>query len=147
MSVRGSPRGWAVPRSPRRREEAAEPAQRAADGIEIRECDHLGVRVIGVSGALDLGAAAEFCARVDAARAAGSGRVLLDLTQLHFCDSSGLRALIGAAAEVVASAGRVALVPPNEGPAARLFALTGADEVFPLHPTVTQAQVALAGSG
>src|SRR4051812_46953453 len=54
---------------------------------------------------------AEFCARVDAARMAGTRRLLLDLTQLRACDASGLRALIGAAAEVAASAGRVALVP------------------------------------
>jgi hypothetical protein len=74
-----------------------EPGERGSGRLEICERDHDGVRVIGVVGDLDLGAAAEFCARVDAARAGGSTRLLLDLTQLGFCDSSGLRALIGAA--------------------------------------------------
>jgi anti-sigma B factor antagonist len=129
------------------------PGEPESDGPEIYERDDDGIRVIGARGDLDLGAAAEFCARVDAARTAGTRRLLLDLTQLRACDASGLRALLGAAAEVAASAGRVALVPPDEGPAARLFALTGAAEFLPLHPTVADAQRLLlsahgyAGSG
>ena len=87
-----------------------EPGERGSGRLEICERDHDGVRVIGVVGDLDLGAAAEFCARVDAARAGGSTRLLLDLTQLGFCDSSGLRALIGAA------------------------------EFLPLHPSMAEAQ-------
>jgi anti-sigma B factor antagonist len=120
---------------------AGEPAL----GLYERDAD--GIRVIGARGSLDLGAAAEFCARVDAARMAGTRRLLLDLTQLRACDASGLRALIGAAAEVAASAGRVALVPPVDGPAARLFALTGAAEFLPLHPTRAEAQAVLGSSG
>jgi len=120
---------------------AGEPAL----GLYERDAD--GIRVIGARGSLDLGAAAEFCARVDAARMAGTRRLLLDLTQLGACDASGLRALIGAAAEVAASAGRVALVPPVDGPAARLFALTGAAEFLPLHPTRAEAKAVLGSSG
>ena len=123
------------------------PGEPGSDGPEIYERDDDGIRVIGARGSLDLGAAAEFCARVDAARMAGTRRLLLDLTQLRACDASGLRALIGAAAEVAASAGRVALVPPVDGPAARLFALTGAAEFLPLHPTMAEAQAVLGSSG
>ena len=123
------------------------PGEAGSDGPEIYERDDDGIRVIGARGSLDLGAAAEFCARVDAARMAGTRRLLLDLTQLRACDASGLRALIGAAAEVAASAGRVALVPPVDGPAARLFALTGAAEFLPLHPTMAEAQAVLGSSG
>jgi anti-anti-sigma factor len=129
------------------RESTRKPGERGPGRLEIYERDHDGVRVIRVLGDLDLGAAAEFCARVDAARAGGSTRLLLDLTQLGFCDSRGLRALIGAAAEVVASAGRVALVPPVDGPAARLFALTGAAELLPLHPSMAEAQAVLRSPG
>ena len=74
------------------------------------ERDVDGVRMLGTE-ELDLGAAAELCARVDAARDAGHRRLLVDLGRLELCDSSGLRALIGAANEFRASAGRVVMVP------------------------------------
>jgi anti-anti-sigma factor len=119
----------------------------ASDALDISDSDVDGVHVVGVSGGLDLAAAGAFCARVDAAREAGCRRLLLDLTQLRFCDSSGLRALIGAAKEMVANAGRVAVIPPAEGPVARLFALTGVPEFFPLHANVVDAQAALAERG
>lgn len=125
------------------RENVRGPGGSASSGLDLFERDHDGIRILGVSGDLDLGTAGTFCARVDAARAAGSRRLLLDFSQLRFCDSSGLRALIGAADEVVASAGRVVVVPPVEGPAARLFAVTGTEELLPLYPSVAEALTVL----
>ena len=109
----------------------------------ITDRDVAGVRVISASRDLDLATAAELCARIDEARRAGHKRLLIDLTQLEFCDSSGLRALIRAAEEVRASAGRLVLVPPLAGPVVRLFTLTGADEHLPLRPSVTDGLAAL----
>jgi anti-sigma B factor antagonist len=94
---------------------------------------------------LDLATAVELCARVDAARRAGRKRLLIDLTGLEFCDSSGLRALIRAAEEVRASAGRLVVVPPEAGAVARLFALAGADELLPLRSSVADGLTALGG--
>jgi anti-sigma B factor antagonist len=106
-----------------------------------------GVQIVGANGELDLAAAAELCARVDSARASGCRRILLDLTELEFCDSSGLRALIGAADEVRASAGRVVVVPPAAGAVARLFALTGADELLPVRSSLADGLAALGAQG
>ena len=111
----------------------------------MRDVD--GVRILGASGELDLGAAVELCAQVDTARAAGCRRMLLDLTGLEFCDSSGLRALIGAAEELRASAGRLFVVPAVAGAVARLFALTGADELLPLCPSLSDGLAALGARG
>jgi anti-sigma B factor antagonist len=112
--------------------------------FDIAERDIDGVHILGASGELGLDSAVELCARVDAARDAGRKRLLLDLTNLEFCDSSGLRALIGAAEEVRASAGRLVVVPPADGAVARLFALAGADELLPLRPTTAEGLAALA---
>jgi anti-sigma B factor antagonist len=120
------------------------PPESASDGLHISERDQDGVRIVRVSGDLDLDAAVPLCARVDAARAAGCRLLLLDLTQLRFCDSSGLRALIRAAEEVFASAGRVAVVPPADGPVVRVFALTGAHEFLPVQPSVAEGVASLA---
>ncbi len=110
---------------------------------EVSEQDVDGVHILSVSGDLDLAAAVPFCARVDAARGAGHRRLLLDLAELRFCDSSGLRALIGAVEEVHASAGRVVIVPPGDGAVARTFALAGAGELMPLSPSTADGVSAL----
>jgi anti-sigma B factor antagonist len=111
----------------------------------ITNRDLAGVCVIEASQELDLATAVELCAQVDAARRAGHKRLLIDLTRLEFCDASGLRALIGAAEEVRASAGRLVVVPPLAGAAARLFALMGADELLPLRSSVADGLAALGG--
>jgi len=111
----------------------------------ITERDVAGIRVISASRELDLATAAELCARVDAARHAGRKRLLLDLTRLEFCDSSGLRALIRASEEVRASSGRLVVVPPVAGAVTHLFALTGADELLPLRSSVDDGLAALDG--
>jgi anti-sigma B factor antagonist len=120
-------------------------AKIAAVESTITEHDVAGVRVISASRELDLATAAELCARVDAARHTGHKRLLLDLTRVEFCDSSGLRALIGASEEVRASAGRLVVVPPVAGAVMRLFALTGADELLPLRSSVDDGLAALGG--
>jgi hypothetical protein len=76
-----------------------------------------------------------------------------DGPEIYERDDDGIRVIgargnldLGAAAEVAASAGRVALVPPVDGPAARLFALTGAAEFLPLQPSRAEAQRLLLGA-
>jgi anti-sigma B factor antagonist len=111
----------------------------------VSETDVDGVHVLSVSGELDLAAAVPFCALVDSSRSAGHRRLLLDLTDLEFCDSRGLRALIRAVDEVHASAGRVAVVPPADGAVARTFTLSGAGELLPLCPSADDGVALLAG--
>jgi anti-sigma B factor antagonist len=110
---------------------------------DYRERDVAGVHVVHADGELDLDTAGELCARVDAARAAGHRRLLIDLTQLRFCDSTGLRALAGAVGEIAAGAGRVVVIPPTDGAVARVFTLAGAGESLPLRPTVADGLAAL----
>jgi anti-sigma B factor antagonist len=117
--------------------------ERRSGGLSIVERDSDGIRMLDVAGELELATAVQLCARVDAARGTGQRRLLVDLTQLEFCDSSGLRALTGVAAEVLASAGRVVIVPPVDGAVARLFALIGAGELVPLRSSAAEALAAL----
>jgi anti-sigma B factor antagonist len=78
-------------------------AVREAPSHELSERDANGVRIVRLSGELDPATAGELCARVDA----GVRRLVIDLTSLRSCDSTGLRALIGAAAEALAALGPV----------------------------------------
>jgi anti-anti-sigma factor len=101
------------------------------------------VDVIALSGELDLAGAPSVAARVDALRGNGRpARVVVDLSQLEFCDSTGLRALIGAATEVRAAGGRLVLTVA-EGNVARLLLITGAAEWLEIHPDLDAALAAL----
>ncbi|MEU1124543.1 STAS domain-containing protein [Streptomyces sp. NPDC005899] len=70
--------------------------------------------------------------------AEGTGPVVVDCAHLSSCDSSGISALIGLSQQLAARDRdfHVAALPP---PVARLFALTGLDEVFSVHPEATAA--------
>jgi anti-anti-sigma factor len=66
----------------------------SADGFSVQEHDEAGVRVIAVTGELDIATAPDLCARLDANRGRGQPRMLVDLTAVDFCDSTGVRALL-----------------------------------------------------
>ena len=98
------------------------------------------VPVIRVRGELDLSTAGRLCRTVQAvAGARRRTRVLLDLSELQFCDSTGLRALVGAVREVEISGGRAALVVPPDGMLARILDLSGLGEFLRVSPTAAVA--------
>jgi anti-sigma B factor antagonist len=103
------------------------------DPFSVQERDEAGVRVIAVAGELDIATAPDLCARLDATRSTRRPRLLVDLTDVGFCDSTGLRALLGAASEVRAHGGRFAIVCPSTGEVARLLEIVGAGEWMAIH--------------
>ncbi|MCZ4126089.1 STAS domain-containing protein [Streptomyces sp. H39-S7] len=71
----------------------------------------------------------------------GAGAVVADCTDLAFCDSSGINALLRLFQQLAAQdrSLRLACVPV---PVARVFTLTGLDQVFCLHADVAEALAA-----
>jgi anti-sigma B factor antagonist len=118
----------------------------ASHPFEIREHDSGAVRVIAMQGELDLATAPSLCVRIDAARGAGSRRILVDLTTAQFCDSAGLRGLIGSQRELAIHGGRMAIAAPADSAVGRLFALAGAHELLEIHEDRAAALAALAPS-
>jgi anti-sigma B factor antagonist len=116
----------------------------ASHPFEIREHDEGGVRVIAMRGELDLATAPRLAVRIDAACRAGSRRVVVDLTTAEFCDSVGLRALIGSNQEVAALRGRMAVAAQPESAVGRLFGLAGAHELLEIHEDAAAAVAELA---
>jgi anti-sigma B factor antagonist len=115
----------------------------ASHPFEIREHDAGAVHVVAMRGELDIATAARLCVRIDAARRAGSRRVLVDLTTAEFCDSVGLRALIGAHGEMAAQGGRMAVAALEDSAVGRLFTLAGAHELLRIYPDCDAAVAAL----
>ncbi|MEA2134983.1 MAG: anti-sigma factor antagonist [Solirubrobacteraceae bacterium] len=116
----------------------------ASHPFEIREHDAGAVHVIAMRGELDIATAPRLCVRIDAARRAGSRRLLIDLTTAEFCDSVGLRALIGSWHEIRAQGGRMAVAALEDSAVGRLFSLAGAHELLEIHEGRDAALEALA---
>ena len=91
-------------------------------GLEIEETAHDGVNVLSVAGELDLATAPDLCTCLKAHR---RERFVVDISRILFCDSSGLRALLGEAHECRVAGGRSVVVIPSEGQVRQLFDMTG----------------------
>jgi anti-sigma B factor antagonist len=75
----------------------------------------------------------------------GSSRVIVDLTEVGFLDSTGLGALVAARTKAGETGASLLLVCPSER-ILKLFAITGLDGVFDIHATVEAARSAAAES-
>src|SRR5215211_9478594 len=98
------------------------------EALAVHESDIDGVRLLEVFGELDLATAPRLCAQLDAARTQRVRRVVVDLTGVDFCDSTGLRALMGASTELRVGGGRLAVAVLPGGAVSRLFDMTGIRE-------------------
>ena len=107
------------------------------DALAVHESDVNGVRLLEAFGELDLATAPKLCAHLDAARLERVKLLVVDLTGVDFCDSTGLRALLGASREIRVSGGRLAVSCLPGGAVSRLFDMVGASET--LHVFDTQA--------
>ena len=97
-----------------------------------------GVCALSVAGELDLWTAPALCSAVEAHF---DRPLLLDLSQMAFCDSTGLRAIHGVAQEARAFAAKLVILAPQRSSASRAFEIAGAPELLPLAP---DAETALA---
>ena len=97
--------------------------------------------VIAVAGEVDLFTAPEFKERVMAPIAAGVARVVVDLSDASFIDSSSLGVLIGAHRRLRARGGRL-MVACDHAAILKTFRVTGLDSVFTIAPTVEEALAA-----
>jgi anti-sigma B factor antagonist len=108
--------------------------------IEDRRLDD-DTHVIAVTGEVDLFTAPEFKERVMAPIAADVGRVVVDLTDATFIDSSSLGVLIGAHRRLRGRGGRL-MVACDVSAILKTFRVTGLDGVFTVAPTVEEALAA-----
>ena len=77
----------------------------------------------------------------------GVRRLILDLSELTFMDSTGMQVLLSIRTVLTVRGGTLALVSPQPV-VARILALTGADELIPIFDSLRDAQTAdSAGSG
>ena len=116
-----------------------------ADTLRIEERDERGVYVLELAGELDVATAPSLAVRIDRARGRRRPEVLVDLTGVALCASTGLRALMGAARELGIAGGRLTIVCPHDGQVGRLLEVTGTREELGIYEDAEDATTGLAG--
>jgi len=109
------------------------------DALAVHESDVEGVRLLEAFGELDLATAPKLCSLLDAARIQRVKRLVIDLTGVDFCDSTGLRALMGASTELRVGGGRLAVAVLPGSTVSRLFDVTGIRESLRTFDTQREA--------
>ena len=102
--------------------------------------------VVAVRGDLDLYSASELKEVFAHAIAAGQIRIIVDLTEATFLDSSALSVLLDAAKRLRSRHGALAIVNLNEN-LTRIFQITAMDQTFTILPTRNAAIEAFATAG
>ncbi|MET9857480.1 STAS domain-containing protein [Streptomyces sp. NPDC006450] len=104
--------------------------------VDVRPLD--GATVLTLAGELDHDTADPLDAALEAARADGGRRLLVDVSGLAFCDSTGLNVLLHHRMATRESGGSLELIGLHR-PISRMFHVTGAGGLFPQHPDVEAA--------
>ncbi|MEU9044749.1 MULTISPECIES: STAS domain-containing protein [unclassified Kitasatospora] len=127
-------------------EKPCEPAGDHAFGdLRVAVADEGPVRVVTVAGELDHDTADALRAALAAPPPHGVERIVIDFTDLRFCDSTGLNVLLRAHLDAQAAGLRLELAGPSPV-VARLLAVTGADTVLRIHPDLGSATKAPRGT-
>ena len=104
--------------------------------LNTREVDDW--TVLEVKGEVDLYTSPALRERIVELVEEGQIRVIVDLQEVGFLDSSGLGALVGALKRVNERGGRLMLVCP-EGSPLKVLTITGLDKIFPIHSSLDEA--------
>ncbi len=99
--------------------------------FEVAEEDMDGKLVVSVAGELDLSTAQELAHRIDERLGDGATNVMLDLSELTFMDSSGLRLLIELHQRAEQDSWELNLIAPKLESARAVLRMTGADVALP----------------
>src|ERR671916_1981204 len=97
--------------------------------LEINQGTEGDALVLCVEGDLDLSNVSYFIERLYEASANGDRKILLDLTDVEFIDSTVINALYGAAPRIRQYGGDLAIVVSST-PAARVLDLAGVDVMY-----------------
>jgi len=94
--------------------------------------------VIELGGEVDLYTAPEFKERMVELIDAGKKRIVVDLSEATFIDSTTLGVLVGGVKRLRPTGGSMALVCTDQN-ITKIFEITGLDRVFPIHATREEA--------
>jgi anti-sigma B factor antagonist len=103
-----------------------------------------GHHLIAVRGEIDLFTAPELKSALTEAIEAGKLRLVIDLSEVSFLDSTALGVLIGAVKRLRSRGGALAIVNTDTS-IAKTFEITGLDQIFTILPSREEAFASLDG--
>lgn len=96
------------------------------------------VTILRISGDLDSKSYMDLESKAGEVIAGGATNILLDLHEIHFMGSAGLRAMHGISNKLKASGGKLKLLNPSDA-VARVMKTLGFDKFFDIHATLDEA--------
>jgi anti-sigma B factor antagonist len=100
-------------------------------------------QVIELAGEIDLYTAPEFKERMVELIEDGKKRIVVDLSEATFIDSTTLGVLVGGVKRLRPAGGSLALVCTDQN-ITKIFEITGLDRVFPIHASRSEALASIA---
>ncbi|MEU7474224.1 STAS domain-containing protein [Streptomyces sp. NPDC044984] len=122
--------------TPRPKTEQAKPT-RQVGGLSVVAATTDGIRVLTLAGEIDHHTGDQLRQALDASDTAHP-RIVVDLHDVTFMDSSGINILIAAHQTVTAAGGRLRLAAPTDS-VQRVLQLTGVDTLVDCYPTLRRA--------
>ncbi len=114
--------------------------------LEIPDQNVDGWTVVAASGEIDVAAAPVLREQLVKLINDGTTKMVIDIENVDFIDSTGLGVLVGAIRRARSAGGDVRLVCTNSR-LLKVFDVTGLDEVFTIEATVDDAVAASSGRG
>lgn len=96
------------------------------------------ITVMVMHGEVDAANADEITVAVREQTSANRNRIVIDLSEVGFMSSAGLRALLTSFKEVKTNSGDMRLAGPQEG-VEMVFRMSGFSGIIPIHATVAEA--------
>ena len=106
--------------------------------FELSWSEHHGASVLAVRGEVDVATAPQLRERLEAMAEEGTTMAVVDLSEVSFVDSTALGVLVTGAKRLRKGGGDLRLVV-TEPHIAKVFTITGLDEVFTIFPTASAA--------
>lgn len=126
-------------RSPRPSRQHADPVTgTSSNGQVAGRYSHDGYSIVWATGEIDVATAPGLRHELADAVSAHQCRVIVDLTQVPFMDSTGLNVLVLASSAARAHGGELRLVGAC-GNVRKLLRITGLEQVFPVHSTIEES--------
>jgi anti-sigma B factor antagonist len=97
--------------------------------VEFRRSERADGQVLSITGEIDLAVASRFAQALESLIEESNGTGLVDLSQVHFMDSSGIRALLKAKRDAEAKGKVLALLTPSAS-CRRVLEISGAWDEF-----------------
>jgi anti-sigma B factor antagonist len=101
------------------------------------------LRRISLTGRLDIVGTGEIETKFTALAATTAKRIIIDLTNVTFLASIGIRALISAAKAQQQRGGRVVLVVTGDSTVSKTLEVTGVDAILPMFTEASSAEKAV----